>query len=197
MRPGDETTADCLATGSAGDLKVDCARGPVCRRPRMLRPRSKQRSPPARARAGRHDTSDRVASRPDACSSTREGASKFRFAFCLPNVPAFSCERQSDGEAGATSSSAATPCWAVSLRGHASRRGEDLPDDRPPPKRGLSPRGHSDDEAADHHLIGCGGESAPGSVRHRKERGGEFLSGSGAAVAGRSWSWEGCSATGA
>jgi hypothetical protein len=32
-----------------------------------------------------------------------------------PNVPAFSCVRQSDGEAGATSSSAAAPCWASSV----------------------------------------------------------------------------------
>ena len=46
-------------------------------------------------------------------------AQRTRFGSCgilmpgLPNVPAFSCGRQSDGEAGATSPSAATPCWTA------------------------------------------------------------------------------------
>src|SRR5258706_14095971 len=48
----------------------------------------------------------------------RTGAESSRAERCRleprpANVPAFSCERQSDGEAGATSSSAATPCWAA------------------------------------------------------------------------------------
>src|SRR4029078_7397880 len=43
-RAGDKTTAGCLATGSKRDPKVDCARGPACRRRRMQRPRPKQRS---------------------------------------------------------------------------------------------------------------------------------------------------------
>src|SRR5437667_1197201 len=44
------------------------------------------------------------------------GVSRTRTHRSIPapsTYQAFSCERQSDGEAGATSSSAATPCWAA------------------------------------------------------------------------------------
>jgi len=64
------------------------------------------------ATAGREKIEGTVGSSDEAveAGANKDGCFHYRVLMLPPNVPAFSCERQSDGEAGATSSPAATLC---------------------------------------------------------------------------------------